>query len=73
VRGREWGRANTEAARFINSSSGLSEGWNSVTNSGAAAATILDKLLKQRLYSLLYETATAGSICVEIQLSGLTR
>src|SRR2546426_6174755 len=47
---------NTEAARFINFIRRASGGLDSVTNLGAQpAATILDQLLKQRLYSLLYE------------------
>ena len=47
---------NPEAARFINFIRRASGGLDSVTNLGAQpAATILNQLLKQRLYSLLYE------------------
>ena len=47
---------NAEAAQFINFIRRASGGLDSVPNLGAQpAATILDQLLKQRLYSLLYE------------------
>jgi hypothetical protein len=51
------GQGNTaEAARFINFIRRASGGLDSVPNLGLQpAATILNQLLKQRLYSLLYE------------------